>query len=115
MEVDPVESRKHKSKRKEHKDPDRHSKKRHKDRDEDGNRRHHKKKKRESEAKTDGVRVVDDDDGDDMWVEKNIDMDGERVGSSARNRLTIEESSTAFSDRYPNRRISEDYFECHAK
>ncbi|KAF9496556.1 hypothetical protein BDN71DRAFT_1446054 [Pleurotus eryngii] len=77
MEVDPTEGHKHKSKHKEHKDPDRHSKKRHKHRDDDGNRRHHKKK-RASEAKKDGVRVLDDDDGDDMWVEKDIDMDGER-------------------------------------
>jgi hypothetical protein len=35
------------------------------------------KKKRKDESKT---RIVDDDPNDeDLWVEKNIDMDGERV------------------------------------
>jgi hypothetical protein len=42
----------------------------------DGDKRKHKKRK-EKEAI---VRVVDDDlEGEDMWVEKNIDMDGEKV------------------------------------
>lgn len=55
--------RKHKSKKREH----------HGDSDD---RRKHKKRK-EKEAI---VRVVDDDlDGEDMWVEKNIDKDGEKV------------------------------------
>jgi hypothetical protein len=30
--------------------------------------------------KRDKLKIVDDDPNDDMWVEKNIDMDGEQVG-----------------------------------
>ena len=58
--------RKHKSKKREH----------HGELDD---RRKHKKRK-DKEAV---VRVVDDDlEGEDMWVEKNIDMDGEEVSKS---------------------------------
>ena len=63
-----------KSKHRSHKDKgdkEHKSKKRHRhERDEDG----HKSKKRKSK-----VEVVDDDPEEDMWVEKNIDMDGEYV------------------------------------
>ncbi|KAG6819995.1 hypothetical protein H0H93_006698 [Arthromyces matolae] len=56
-------------------DTDRKSKKRRKH---DDNTREHKHRKKE---KTDrNLRIVDDDpDDDDMWVEKNIDMEGEKV------------------------------------
>lgn len=58
--------RKHKSKKREH-------------HGESDDRRKHKKRK-DKEAV---VRVVDDDlEGEDMWVEKNIDMDGEEVSKS---------------------------------
>ncbi|KAF7365385.1 Complexed with Cdc5 protein cwf19 [Mycena venus] len=67
MDVDEPSS-KHKRSRKE--DPDRKGKKRSKNSDEDGSRKHKKSKK---------LKIVDDDpDDDDLWVEKNIDMDGER-------------------------------------
>lgn len=66
-------------------DQERHStsKRRHKDRD----NAHKSKKKHKSEHKshkrkshTDAVHITDDDaNDDDMWVEKNIDNDGERV------------------------------------
>ena len=63
-----------KSKHRSHKDKgdkEHKSKKRHRhERDEEG----HKSKKRKSK-----VEVVDDDPEEDMWVEKNIDMDGEYV------------------------------------
>lgn len=71
-------SDKHSSKHKRSSDRDRDkehkSKKRHKHRDDEG--RTERKRKRDGE----GLRVVDDDPNDeDMWVEKNIDNDGERV------------------------------------
>jgi hypothetical protein len=57
------DKRKHKSKKRDH-----HA--------ESDDRRKHKKRK-DNEAV---VRVVDDDlDGQDMWVEKNIDIDGEKA------------------------------------
>jgi hypothetical protein len=60
---DKHKDRKHKSKKREH-------------RGDSNDRRKHKKRK-EKEAV---VRVVDDDlDGEDMWVEKNIDKDGEKA------------------------------------
>ncbi|KAK0221827.1 CwfJ C-terminus 1-domain-containing protein-like protein [Armillaria fumosa] len=54
-------------------DTERHGKKRHKHDDS----RRHKKKRKHGEDK--GTNILDEDPGDeDMWVEKNIDMDGER-------------------------------------
>jgi hypothetical protein len=59
--------RKHKSKKHE----------RHGHGDADDKRKHKKRKEKEAV-----VRVVDDDlDGQDMWVEKNIDMDGEKASN----------------------------------
>jgi hypothetical protein len=59
---DKHKERKHKSKKREH-------------HGESDNRRKHKKHK----VKDADIRVVDDDLDGDMWVEKNIDMDGEKV------------------------------------
>jgi len=60
---DKHKERKHKSKKREH-------------HGESDDRRKHKKRKEKETV----VRVVDDDlDGEDMWVEKNIDRDGEKV------------------------------------
>lgn len=60
---DKHKERKHKSKKREH-------------HGESDDRRKHKKRKEKGAV----VRVVDDDlDGQDMWVEKNIDMDGEKA------------------------------------
>lgn len=60
---DKHKERKHKSKKREH-------------HGESDDRRKHKKRKEKGAV----VRVVDDDlDGEDMWVEKNIDMDGEKA------------------------------------
>ncbi len=66
-------SSKHKKSRT--KDSDTSSKKRH--RRDDGQHRESKKKHK---AQThDSLKVIDDDPDDDVWVEKNIDMDGEHV------------------------------------
>ncbi|KAK0244204.1 CwfJ C-terminus 1-domain-containing protein-like protein [Armillaria nabsnona] len=55
-------------------DTERHSKRRHKH---DDDSRRHKKKRKHGEEK--GTKILDEGPGDeDMWVEKNIDMDGER-------------------------------------
>ncbi|KAK0439782.1 CwfJ C-terminus 1-domain-containing protein-like protein [Armillaria borealis] len=55
-------------------DTERHSKRRHKH---DDDSRRHKKKRKHGEDK--GTKILDEGPGDeDMWVEKNIDMDGER-------------------------------------
>jgi hypothetical protein len=55
------------------KDADRKSKRHHRHHDEDDA----KPKKR---RKSDKVQIIDDDlDDEDMWAEKNIDMDGDRV------------------------------------
>ena len=58
-----VDDRKHKTK------------KRHRHDDEGGRHKHKKAKERPSKT-GDGTKESD---GEDMWVEKNIDMDGERV------------------------------------
>jgi hypothetical protein len=72
------------TKRSRDKGSERKSKKRRK-RDEDGGKRKHRKK--DSDAK---LHIVDDDpNDDDMWVEKNIDMDGERVSIALGIRLFI--------------------------
>jgi hypothetical protein len=61
--LDKHKERKHKSKKREH-------------HGESDDRRKHKKRKEKESV----VRVVDDDlDGEDMWVEKNIDKDGEKA------------------------------------
>ncbi|KAF7968742.1 hypothetical protein HWV62_29569 [Athelia sp. TMB] len=63
-----------KPKRSRDKDGDKKSKKRHKNDDEE---QKSKKRKRKDETK---LRITDDDpDDEDMWVEKNIDMDGTKV------------------------------------
>ncbi|KAJ7644275.1 CwfJ C-terminus 1-domain-containing protein-like protein [Roridomyces roridus] len=67
--MDEPSSSKHKRSRKD--DPDRKHKKRSKHDDDDAHRKHKKSKKQKLE-------IVDDDGDDEMWVEKNIDMDGER-------------------------------------
>jgi hypothetical protein len=61
------------------KDKDRKHKSKKRDRHDADDKRKHKKRK-EKEAV---VRVVDDDlDGDDMWVEKNVDIDEKKVSRS---------------------------------
>jgi hypothetical protein len=62
-----------KSKHKHRDDREHSSKKRHRHRDEE--ERKHKKKRKEEKH----LNIVEDDADDDMWVEKNIDMDGEKV------------------------------------
>jgi len=69
----PKHRRSHRDDEREHK-----SKKRHRHGDV-GEKRKHKKPRDKSDK---GLEIVDDDPNDeDMWVEKNIDMDGERVCS----------------------------------
>lgn len=67
-------------------DSDKHSSKHKRNRDkdrQDGKKKKHKsdhessKKRRRKEH--DAVHITDDDPSDDMWIEKNIDLDGERV------------------------------------
>lgn len=67
-----------KHKRSREKDAERTSKKRHK-KDEDSRTSKKRKGKVRSDAK---LRITDDDlNEEDMWVEKNIDMDGTRVSA----------------------------------
>ena len=57
-------------------------KKRHKERDEEGSSRRKEKKERKEKKASGSTRIVDDDvNGDDMWVEKNIDLEGEIVST----------------------------------
>lgn len=73
---DDKERKASKHKRSHEKDPERKSKKRHKHGDEGGS----SSKKRSKRDRSDKLHITDDDPNDeDMWVEKNIDMDGERV------------------------------------
>jgi hypothetical protein len=66
-----------KHKRFREKDTDRNSKKRHK---RDGHESSRKNKRKDNERNK--LHITDDDPYDeDMWVEKNIDMDGERVSA----------------------------------
>lgn len=68
---------KHKHRKERDDEGEKKSKKRTKHED-DTERKH--RKKRKHETKDSGSRVVDDDvDDEDMWVEKNIDMEGEKV------------------------------------
>ena len=69
MEAAPSSSRS-KHKRSHDKDRDSSSRKRAK-------HKHHSKKS--SKKSEDHLHVVDDEDDEDIWVEKNIDMDGEKV------------------------------------
>ncbi|KAF5362872.1 hypothetical protein D9758_007112 [Tetrapyrgos nigripes] len=76
--MDELSSKKRsKHKRSDDKERDHSSKKRHKHDRDDSSRKKHKHKQNKSSS---GVKIVDDDpDDDDMWVEKNIDMEGERI------------------------------------
>jgi hypothetical protein len=69
---------KHSSKHRD-KDPDRKHKKRRKHDDDDGADRHRKHKYRKRDKDESKVKIVDDGDDEKLWVEKDIDMDGERV------------------------------------
>lgn len=75
------------------------SKRKHRsDKDESSKRRRHSKDE-------DNVRIADDDPDDDMWVEKNIDMDGENVSICIRYFLDIwreNEQSTACHNHNTN-------------
>jgi len=72
--VDTVKTKHSKLERPQDRDSGRKRKKR--DKHDDGGRKH-KHRRKGSESK---VQIVDDDpNDDDIWVEKNIDMDGERV------------------------------------
>ena len=59
------------------------------DREHKSKRKHHKSDKESSRKRSrkdgaDHLHIVDDDPGDeDMWVEKNIDMEGEQVRSTS--------------------------------
>ncbi|TFK40716.1 CwfJ C-terminus 1-domain-containing protein-like protein [Crucibulum laeve] len=59
------------------KDEKKHKKRRKHDGDEERSGRRHKHRKKDTDS---GLKIMDDDpNNEDMWVEKNIDMDGERV------------------------------------
>ena len=104
--MDSTTTEKHKSRHRADSDDDHKSKKRRKDRDrkdddrerrkerdrehrKDKDREHkkdrdreHKKdehRKHKSKSKEQGISVVDDDSGEDMWVEKNVDGEGSAV------------------------------------
>ncbi|KAF9257518.1 hypothetical protein L218DRAFT_965294 [Marasmius fiardii PR-910] len=75
--MDPGEKKRSKHRKSHDKDKsERSSKKRHKH---DESHRHSKKLKSKQEELGGNLQIVDDDPDEDMWVEKNIDMDGERV------------------------------------
>ena len=61
-------------------DEEKKSKKRHKHHDDDKERKHKSKRKRTDEGKS---HIRDDDMDEDVWVEKNIDMEGEQVRSTS--------------------------------
>lgn len=83
------------------KDPDRKSKKKRKHDDDGGKKHKHKKVKEASSSK---LTVVDDDpDDEDMWVEKNIDMDGERVSPMSLHASLFSYSLQGSSHRHPHR------------
>ena len=68
-----------KHKRSHEMDQDRKSKKRHK---RDDHKDSSSRKRKRNDKDRDKLHITDDDpDDDDIWVEKNIDMDGERVGA----------------------------------
>lgn len=74
-------SEKHSSKHEKHrdKDTDRKHKKRRKHDDNDDSDRHRKHKHRKRDKDESKVNIVDDGEEEKLWVEKDIDMDGERV------------------------------------
>ena len=74
----------HSSKRDKHsdKDPDRKHQKRRKHDDNDDASRHRKHKHRKRDKDGSKVNIVDDGDEEKLWIEKDIDMDGERVSHS---------------------------------
>lgn len=88
-------------------DTERHSKRRHKH---DDDSRRHKKKRKHGEDK--GTKILDEGPGDeDMWVEKNIDMDGERVRLAISGR-SLSEPLTASGNGYSHWRKLEVDFVC---
>jgi hypothetical protein len=76
-----LETHSSRHKRSHKKDPDHKSRKRRKREDHESSGRKCKRKDEEHDNKErDKLHITDDDpDDEDMWVEKNIDMDGERV------------------------------------
>ena len=95
---------KHSSKHEKHidKDPDRKHKKRRENDDGDDTDRHRKHKHRKRNKDESKVSIVDDGDDEKLWVEKDIDMDGERVCNNSLfldNILMFEPGS---SSGYPN-------------
>jgi hypothetical protein len=106
-------------------DRERHSTSKHKrSRDKDRDNEHRTKKKSKSEHKshkrksrTDAVHITDDDaNDDDMWVEKNIDNDGERVSTchiSPRGADVL--CSQASRDGHSNCRVLEDRYSCSCR
>ena len=72
---------KHSSKHKKHRDSDtdRKHKKRRKHDDNDDVDRYRKHKHRKRDKDEGKVNIVDDGDDENLWVEKDMDMDGERV------------------------------------
>jgi hypothetical protein len=96
-----------KHKRSRDKDKDYKSKKKHKS--------EHKSHKRKSQAEA--VHITDDDaNDDDMWVEKNIDNDGERVSTC---RICTRDADMLYSLAsrygYSNCRVIEDHNSCNCR
>ena len=74
---DEHKSKKRKKDDKHKKDKDREHKK---DKDRESRKEHKKDKRRQKEKQ--GINVVDDESGEDVWIEKNIDAEGDGVSSS---------------------------------
>jgi len=92
-----------------HNDPDRKHKKRRKHDDNNDADRHRKHKHRKRDKDESRVKIVDDDGDDKLWVENDIDMDGERVRDSwfLNNILMFIHLEPDFSSGYPNSGESE--------
>lgn len=93
------------------------------ERDRHKSKKHHKshhdkdeRSKRRERKDKDAPRIVDDDAGDDdMWIEKNIDVDGEYVSEAVTNgTLTKPSSFTATCDQYTFCRLPQAYLACNS-
>jgi hypothetical protein len=92
------------------KDKERKHKSKKRERHGDANDKRKHKKRKEKEAV---VRVVDDDlDGEDMWVEKNIDTVGEKVRKALVYMVLSHPHFLASCNRYTYRGESKADFQC---
>ncbi len=111
--TDRPSSSKHKRHHEKDRDSEHRTKKKHKH-DDDERASERRSKKRSSKGK-DKLNIIDDDPDEDLWVEKNIDMDGENVRMSNPTFLVLEfnVSISAADNRHTHCRESEVDLPCH--